>query len=117
MRRDIGQDPWATHYCGGCGLTMRPNDRLACPVADGDLCQAKARSTPPDMKWARRIDSAGDEKDPLHMLTATHKPACGAKVRALALKGISASAAAGPLCAKCKKIADKREAARKLVSG
>jgi len=43
MRRDISADPKATHYCKYCGLTMRPDDVIECPVCDGDLCDPKKR--------------------------------------------------------------------------
>lgn len=44
MRRlDIAMDPKATHYCMHCGLTMKPNDVIECPVCDGDLCEPKKR--------------------------------------------------------------------------
>ena len=43
MRRDIGLDPKATHYCKYCGLTMKPRDFFMCPVCDGDFCIPKKR--------------------------------------------------------------------------
>lgn len=42
-RKDISLDPKATHYCSGCGLTMKARDELMCPVADGDFCVPKRR--------------------------------------------------------------------------
>lgn len=49
-RKDISLDPKATHYCGGCGLTMKARDELMCPVADGDFCVPKRRE-----KGAKRV--------------------------------------------------------------
>jgi len=45
VRVDISQDPKATHYCAHCGLTMKAREVVDCPMRDGDLCEAKKRST------------------------------------------------------------------------
>lgn len=58
------------------------------------------------MGWARRINKWHDEVGPLHLTTATNKPARGAKVYAMGMDVVRYAGAA--VCAKCQKIYDKR---------